>query len=149
MLAADARADRRGLPEVERRFVDWCELAGRDEPGVNGCVAVGVDPNLVSQDVTDALTPKVEVGVLGQVDWRGLVRGRLVGDRELVRVGERISHAHFEIARITLLAIGAGPRKHDSSAVCPSYRFTVPQVFVESAYAAVQVVGAVVGRERV
>ena len=61
------------------------QLAGRDQRRVDRREAVRVDQQLVAEDVARALAGEVEVGVVGEVDDRGLVgRRRVVDARPLV-----------------------------------------------------------------
>ena len=72
----DARADRGRLAEVERRALDRRELAGRNQRRIDRRVAIGVDRQLVAEDVA-RLAGQVEVAVLRQVDGVALsVRAR-------------------------------------------------------------------------
>src|SRR5439155_3722996 len=60
----DARADRRGCAEVERRAGDARQLARGNEGRVHRRVLVGVNRENVAEDVTATYTAQVEVGVL-------------------------------------------------------------------------------------
>ena len=84
VVGVDARADRRRLPEVERRAGDRRELAGRDQRGVDRREAIGVERQPVLQDVAASFAGQVEVAVLRQVDRRRLVGRRFVFEDQLV-----------------------------------------------------------------
>ena len=86
----DPLADLVELAEVERRALDGGDLAGRDQRAVDRRVVVGGEHQLVVVDRRRAGAGEIEVGVIGQVDRRGLVGRRLVVDAELVLVGERV-----------------------------------------------------------
>ena len=84
VIRVDARADRGRLAEVERRAVDGCELAGRNQPCIHRRVAIGVERQDMSEDVAAPFAGKIEVAVLRQVDRRRLVGRRVVVHRQLV-----------------------------------------------------------------
>ena len=60
---------------------------------------------------------QVEVAVIGEVDRRGLVGGRLVVDPQLVLVGERVGDGRGEVAGIAFFAVGADVGQLDRRAV--------------------------------
>ena len=62
-----------------------------------------------------APTREIEVGVIGQVDRRGLVGRRFVVDPQFVVVREGIGHLDVEISRVTLLAVLAEIAELDRS----------------------------------
>ena len=64
----DARADRGRLAEIERRAFNRRELARRNQRRIDRRVAIGVDRQLVTEDV--ARSGEIEVAVLRQVDVR-------------------------------------------------------------------------------
>src|SRR5438034_8743942 len=76
----DARADRRGVPEIERRAVDGCEIARGDQRRAYRREPIGVDRQAVAEDVAVALAREVEVAVLRHVDRRGAIAGGVVLD---------------------------------------------------------------------
>src|SRR2546428_1441452 len=69
---ADARADRRRLPEVHRRPRDSAQLAGRDETGADGREAARAQGKAVAENVVSAV--EIEVAGGGEVADRGPVR---------------------------------------------------------------------------
>jgi len=147
IVLIDARADRRRLPEVERRPLHRREGAGRDQRVADRCIAIRVDPQLVAENVARSVAAEVEVAVLRQIDRRRLVAGRRIVDDQLVLVSQGVGHAHAEVAGIALFAVGA--RAGEGDAVGVLERFGRPHHLVEADVAAVQVVRPVVGRELV
>ena len=69
------------------------DLAGRDQRLVNRRVAIGVERELMVQDVAAPASRQVEVAVIGQVDRRRLVARRVVAQHELVAWRERVGDA--------------------------------------------------------
>ena len=106
MRRIDPRADRGRRAKVERRSFDRRKLAGRNQRRIDRRVSIGVDRQLVPEDV--AAAGKIEITVLRQVDVRRLVGPRQVVDDELVAVVERVGDLDDQLARITLFAVGAG-----------------------------------------
>ena len=83
------------------------KLAGRDQRAVDRRVAVRLDHQLVPEHV--AAARQVEVGVLGQVDRRRLVGGRVIVDDQLVAIGQLVGDPHVEVAGISFFPVGAAP----------------------------------------
>ncbi len=145
----DAGADRVWLGEIHGGALDGGQLAQRDQPLVDRQVAVGIEHKLVAQDVARAGPGQVPVGVVGEVDVRGLVgRGRVL-HLQLVVVGERVGHRGREGPGIALVAIGAYEGEGGGQAVVAHGGFGLPDGLVEALVAAVQVILAVVGGQRV
>ena len=71
--AVDSLSDGVRLAEIERSALDFTQLAGRDQGGVHGGEAIGVEHDSVFQDVTLALSGQVEVGMVGEVQDRVFV----------------------------------------------------------------------------
>ena len=65
---------------------------------------------------------------------------------QLVLVGQRVGHAHLQVPRISFLAIHARPAERDARS---PERFALPEHLVEALRASVQMVDAVVCRERI
>jgi len=107
---ADARADGRGRPEVQRRAGD-----GRDAPRrreqlrVQHGVPRRVQPERVAQDVAAAALPaQVPVRVQQQVHRRRLVpRRRVHVHPQRVRARHPVRHVRVEAPRETLLSVEA------------------------------------------
>ena len=149
VVGVDPVADGRELAEVERRAGHGADLAGRDELGVDGREGVGVEHQLVVEDRAAVVAAEVEVGVLREVDRRGLVRRRLVLEDDLVVVGEEVGDGGGEGAGEALLAVRAHAREHDALAALVGERLGVPDHLVEPDVAAVERVRPVVRRQLV
>ena len=65
IVLIDARANRGGLAKVERSPVDFAELAGGNQRGVDRCKAIGIDHYFVIENVAASLAGEVEVGMVG------------------------------------------------------------------------------------
>jgi hypothetical protein len=77
VVLGDAGADGGGLPEIEGRPAHGRQLSGGDERRVHRGEAVGLEGQLVGQDVA-AGDAQIEVRMLGQVDRRRLVGWRSI-----------------------------------------------------------------------
>ena len=99
----DPRADGRGLREIEGRSVGLTAAPPSDERLVDGRELIGLDLRLVAQHVSGALARQVEVGVVRQVDDRGLVGRCGVVDPEPLVVQE-VDDPGRERAGVPLLA---------------------------------------------
>ena len=107
VIGVDARPNGCGLAEVKWSAFDLPQFAGGNQRVVHRSEPVGVDLNLVLQDVALALAGEIEVRVVGEIQHRVFVGGRGVVDLQLVRVGQRVGHFRGQLARIALLAIRA------------------------------------------
>ena len=61
IVGVDARADRRRGPKIERRAAHRRELAGWNERLIDRREAVGIDRELMAQDIAAPLAGQVEV----------------------------------------------------------------------------------------
>ena len=98
-------AERAFRGEIQVRLVDTFDLTGGDEGRVDDGVGVGVEGELVVQHVS--ATGEVEVGVVREIDGRGLVRRRRVFEAQRVLVGERVANAGRERAGKALFTVCA------------------------------------------
>ncbi len=114
MVVVDRLADRPGGGEVERRPAHRLVRPVRDLPLVDRGVGVGVDGEEVAEDVTAALAGQVEVGVVGQVDDGGVVRGGAVVDGQLPRRRQGVGDAHVQCAGEALVAVRAVQAQQDA-----------------------------------
>ena len=111
----DPGADRRRLFEAHRSSGDGSENPRRDQAGIDGRIAVGNQGQLVAEDVARP-AGQVEVAVMGQVDHRRLVGLRLVGDDQLVAVGQDVGDDGLEVSGVALLAVPAEVGEPDADA---------------------------------
>ncbi len=149
MIGVNACANRRGLAEVEWRPFDGGEVSHGDEPLVHRRVAVGLDFDVVPEHIAVAGASEVEVRVLRQVDRRGLVGRRLVVEPQRVVVGQGVGDLGLQRARVAHVAVRAGVREHHAHRVGTLEGLGLPVGLVETLWSAVQVVLAVVLRQRV
>jgi len=110
---------------------------------------VGVEHDHVAEDVAPALARQVEVAVLREVHGRRAVRGRVVVEDQLVAVGQRVGNGGLQRPGVALLAVRARVREDEPDRVRVLERRNAPDHLVEAAYAAVQVIGTVIRRQRV
>ena len=127
--------------EVECRAGDRGNLAGRDEPGIDGRVTVRVQGQHMAEDVARAR--QVEVGMLRQVDGRRLVGYGLEGNLQSIVVRERVRHRHVQRTGIALLAIHTPVLQHQAGTAVVQ-RSGAPQDAVVAVRSAMEVVGAIV-----
>ena len=149
VVLADPLPDRVRPGEVERRAGHRRDLPGRDQRLVDRRVAARVQLQRVVVDRPHALARQVPVGVVGEVDDRGLVRRRGVVHLEVVALVERVVDLHLQRAGIAALAVGARARHLQSDLAAARERLSVPDALVEALEPAVQAVRAVVDVELV
>ena len=148
IVRVDAGAYGGRFREVEGRSCNRLQFSGGDQRLVSRCEPVCMEREFMAEDVPAAHSGQIEIGVLRQVDGGCLVRRGAVVDFEGVFVGERIGHFHIERTRVAFLSVRAG--------ICEPYaapagfleRFRCPDHLVKASFAAVQVIGAVVGGKR-
>ena len=92
VVRIDARTDRCRLAKVERGALDLPEFAGGNQCGVNRSKPVGVDHNLVLENIPVPLTRQVEVRMVREIEHRVFVRRRSVVDPKLVLIRQRVDH---------------------------------------------------------
>src|SRR2546427_663919 len=143
VACADARADRRRLPEVHRRPRDSAQLAGRDETGADGREAARAQGKAVAENVVSAV--EIEVAVVGEVADGGPVRRCLVIDLERVTVRQPVDDDGFEGTRVAFFTVPARIAELQRGA---GEGTSGPHRLVEAARPAVQMVFSVVPRQR-
>src|SRR5215211_4066779 len=143
-VVTDPLTDPGRAGEVHRRPGDRVDGPGGDEGRVDGREVAGPQEQLVVVDVARALTGQVPVGVVGQVDDRGGVGGRLVAHAQGVAVVEGVGDGGVQGARVVLLAVGADPVEPDPHEPAALDHAGLPDPLVEADVAAVQMVGRVV-----
>src|SRR5215218_10830360 len=95
-VVTDPLTDPGRTGEVHRRAGHRVDGPRGDQGGVDRGVAAGPQAQLVVVDVARALTGQVPVGVVGQVDDRGGVGGRLVAHAQGVAVVEGVGDGGVE-----------------------------------------------------
>src|SRR3954463_1271797 len=101
----NSRTESHWLGEIQRGSFYCRDLTCRNEIIIGERVVVRSKPEFVIENVSRS--SQIEIGVICQIDGGGLIGRRLVIDAEFVFVRQRISYRHFEISRITFLAIFA------------------------------------------
>ena len=129
--------------EVHAGAVNGRNLAGRQRCGVGWRIGRGVQLEQMAQHVAAALSVEVEVGVIGKI--RNGIRaadGAVVdAQRVVVRQGKR--NGHVKPAGVALLAVSQNRREFDAVFAA----VVIPELLVEAAQTAVELVLALVGRE--
>jgi len=141
----DVPADGFFRSEVEGRSLHGPDFPCGDERAVHWRVAVSEDLQMMVKDAAGSLAVQVEVGVVGQVDDRFAVRGGLVVYGQPVVGQQAVGHLHGDVARKALVPVGQHVAEPDGV----FGGFGVPNGKMHAFVAAVQRVGAVVGRQRV
>ena len=93
---------------------DGCQFAGGDHRSVDRRVAVGIKSQALAEDGSAALAGDIEVGVVGQIDDCGLVRGGVVLDPNNVGV-KGVADMGGERAGEALVAILADEGEFDAT----------------------------------
>ena len=141
-------ADGFGGGEVDGGVFDGSDLAGGDQMGIDGRIAVGVDLHDVGEDVGFAGVFEVEIGVVGEVDGGGLGGGGEVVDAEGV-ADEGVGDGDVDGAGVTFRAVGIGEGEAEGGALGGFQRLGGPDAFVVTIETPVKMVAAVVGGEGV
>ena len=136
-LAAAHLADRAQRAEIVDRAGDGDDLAGRNVVGVGRRIGVGEDAHLVIEDGRRIV--EVEIGVLGEVDQRRRVGGRLDLHAQRRRRLDDVAQLGRHRAGIALLAVRAVDGERHAGGVVIDQ---APGALAEAAKAAVQVVAA-------
>ena len=144
---ANACTDGHRRPKIERCASDRGDLTGRDERRVHRRHRVGVDGELVGENVTASVAGKVPVRVLREIDRRRLVTRRPIVDDQTIVVRQRVSDAGAKRSGIALLHVRAGVIENDAHPAHIPERFGVPDDFVETSDATVQTIRPVVHGE--
>ena len=149
VIRVDARANLGRLPKIERRSRHGPDLAGGDLGIVGRRVLIGVDRQMMPENVAVPFAGKVEVAVLRQVDGRGVIRRCGVIDDQLVARSQGIRHAGVDGARIAFFAVSADVVERHARLLAAAERHARPQNFVEARAPAVQMMPSVVRGQKV
>ena len=98
------------------------ELARVQIVGVTGRVAVGVYFQPLVRHIAAAFAREVEIGVVRQIDHRGLISVGAIIDFECVVPGDGIGDGRGERARKTAIAVGTDQRQTQSGLRTVVYR---------------------------
>ena len=144
----NALPDAGGLGEIKRRSFDG-RYPGWDRRGIDGIVALCFDLEMVIEDRLTPLSREIEVTVVGEIENRRLISGRLVTNPQRILLGPSVSHGAFEGAGVTFFAIGAGIGERETGVAPLIADLGLPNLLIESFDATVKGVGSVVDRETV
>ena len=144
LVRTDDVAEAHFLSHIERRAVHRCDRK-RDQPVVGGGIGVGVHGDQCVKDV--AFSGEIEIGMIGEIG-NGVGVAHSVIDNGQRAAAQREGDRQRQCAGIALLAVRGNTAcaQLRRVAVC---RRHVPHLFVKPDVAAVQVVGAVVFRQRI
>ena len=141
VVVLDALADGNRSAEVHRCSLYVGNLSGGDEGSVYWSIFRCFNLQLMVVDGALACSVEVEERVVSQVQDGLLVGLGVVGDDELVVVGQFIGHGHVECAGITHLSVNRFIGQHE---LLRAFLYGIPYHHVEALVAAVQRVGTVV-----
>ncbi|MCY1172408.1 hypothetical protein D9M73_125430 [compost metagenome] len=131
--------------EIKHAARDGLQHAGRDQLRVDGRVTGGGDSQPVLQGtLRRAIPSEIEDRVVGEVDDRRRVAGRIIVDRHIAGVIERVSGGDRQRAGITLVARCTRQREGDARGGAGGDRDDAPGQFIEALGPAVQRVAFVV-----
>ena len=131
IIVIDARADGRGPSEIQGRALDRAQFSGRNQGRVNRRETVGVDHELVPQNVAAAFAGQVEVAVMGKIEGCGFVGDGMLVQNELILIGQGVSDLDLEVAGIAFFAIRAGASQRHTGCLRVLERFRLPHYLVE------------------
>ena len=144
VLGVDALSERMRGGEVKRGSVHAGFLPGGNQGGIHRGVGVGLQRQVMSQDITGPAVFQIPVRMVGEVDQGGGVGGGGVVEAKFIGSGHGVAHRDCEGSGIAFLTVGAVQPEFDG---LPRQLLSLPQAGVEALHAAVQGVGAVVAGE--
>src|SRR6267378_4065706 len=149
LTLVNARSDCHGCAKIERRPGYRRNLTRRDERRIHWRHRVGVDGQLVSENIPPRAAGQVPVAVLREIDWSRLVGRRLIVDDQAVVFGERIGDVGAQRSRKTLLHVRACIIERDTRAFLVLEWAGAPDDLVKSAQSAVKAVRSIVYGESI
>ena len=138
-----ARADGHRRGEIHRRALNRFDFARRNQSLIYRSKGVGIHLQLMIKN--GSAPGEIEIGMVCQVDDGFLIRLRLIADLQLVAVGQNVLDDGRKVSRITFFAVFAEITKLNTVADLGR----LPDDLVESFQPAVQMVGAIIGRQRI
>ena len=129
--------------EVHAGAVHGGDLAGRQRCGIGGRIGGGVQLEQMAQHVAAALSVEVEVGVIGKIRNGIRTADSTVVNMQRIVVRQREGDRHVKSAGVALLAVRKNRREFDAVFAA----VVIPELLVEAAQTAVELVLALVGRE--
>ena len=145
----DVASDAFGFGEIHDASIDRDYGSDGDECFVGRCVVGGIEGEDVLVDIAISFARQVEIRMVGQVDRSGLIGGRLIIDPEFIVIGERIGDVDVEISWVSFFSVGAQVVEFDGDSIGGFDFSGVPDAFVETFIAAMQVVGAIICGESI
>src|ERR1700683_897273 len=138
IILIDARADYRGRAEIERRARDDAQLASGNQTGGHGRKAIGLEHQLIAENVRAAGSGEIEIGMVGEVKDGVFIRGGGIFETHFILRCERVSDEERKIARIAFFAILAEVFELEGGASRGGNIFRGPHGLVETLGAAVE-----------
>ena len=132
--------------KIQRGVFDILDFTGGDEGLISGGIKIGVDQDLVIEDIPVTSACEVKIAVIGEIDDGGFVGGGLVVNFQFVFVGQGVGDGTIEISWKAFVTVFAEIAKFYTDLIVIAEGFCFPEDFVESFLsAAVDVVFAGVG----
>ena len=130
--------------KIQRRSLHRQDAAGRDERVVRFRVAAGEQPQLLPEHIAGIVAGKVEKRMVCQIADRIRIADSLIMQRQAVVLCQRNCQRHIQTAGIRFLAVS---HKGSQAQLVPGlslHHLPAPQLLVQSAVAAVQMIDAMV-----
>ena len=132
-----------GLNEVHWSSGNIGRFSKRNQRGVCGQILGGVELKLMVQNAAGALSVKVKIHVIGEIDHGGLVRFCRNDKLQGIVFSPGVVGNGFKISRKTGLSVGG--KIHELHGI--AFYAAVPDLFMETGRAAMQMIGAVIDRQ--
>ena len=130
VVLIDSGADPRRRREIQGRTLHGTKFTRGNQVLIHGRELVGIDHDLVIQNVAVPGALQIEVAVLAHIDGSRFVGLGFIVNDECIPIGQGVGDRNLEIARKPFLAVLAEIAKCD--AVPALQRFAVPHNLVES-----------------
>ncbi len=98
----------------------------------------------MTQNIASSFTCQIEITMLGEVHWSGLVSCGLVFDHEFIIVREGVGDLRLQIPGVAFFAIFAGICEDNSACTLALEWRCMPQLLVETSESAVQRIWTIV-----
>ena len=132
------------LAKIHAAAVHRRQLGAGNALGIDGQIAIGEQLQPLGAGV-GAGTVQIEIGVVGQVDRAGAIDLRQIADFHAIVGGQAVADLHVEITGKALIAIR---RVQCIADLLRIVLYPAPAAGMETVGAAVQLVGALIGDQR-
>ena len=147
VIGLDVLADWLGGAKIERRAGDILQTAVRQQFFVDRRIRIRHQLQLVSQDGAAVVARDVEIGMIGQVDDRVLVRHGIIGNIDALVCCQRVGHGAVQIARVAGFTVRTVIGQTHGRFVAIAEDLISPDLSLEGIRQAVQIVRPIVGNK--